>query len=416
VDIWEKLAYYCPRPIKRRYTRLERLAVSLHLPMVRIRKFTKVLTPLVFESFIVSVVMVFCTVSIGSVFGTGNVLNGDEIVSTFGALLYPLLFLFALACFGFLWFGIYSLMQEVKRRQNRILLCAFCLLILLPPVFTAGLSFGAFDSITMLNGSIIDTSSCTAWLLIKNNGPTNCEITKVQIGSLVCNLSSNTYHAPILKSGETWALAIYYDHYGWRIAADNPNSFWSQVEPGPGGYAASFEPNMNATPTTLKEGNYPVTIYTDRLTSHKFEVEAEPLEPELESIQTFVNGLQEGIVNGHNVTTALGVFVNVNMTSASVACIYSMQVQNVTIRFDPPIFVEGGPEYMGNSFILSFGSAWMGVQSESLLQPSTTVNPSQPIDSSFFVYGQGYNVTFRTMTNRNYTAILTIIPRNIPEG
>ena len=415
MNIWEKLAYYCPRPIKRRYTRLERLAVSLHLPLVRIRSFTRMLTPLVFESFIVSVVLVFCTVSIGSVFGTGNVLNGDDIVNTFGALLYPLLFLFVLALFGFLWYGIHSLMQEVKRRQNKILLCTVCLLILLPPIFTAGLSLGAFDSITMLNGSIIDTTSCTAWLLIKNNGPTNCEITKVQIGGLVCNLSSTG--APILHSGETWALSICYDQGCYQIY-DNPGSYvWSQFHPGPNGFGSPFELNMNVTPTTLTGGNYPVTIYTDRVTCHKFEVEAEPAEPEqINRIQVGVFNLHEGIVNGHNVTTSLDLFVIVNMTSASVACIYSMQIQNVTIRFDPPIFVPTVPENMQFSFILSFDSAWMGVQSESLLQPTIAAIPSRPIDSSFFVYGQEYNVTFRTMTNNNYTAILTIIPTDIPVG
>lgn len=366
------------------------------------------LSSLLLISFIASTVSLYSAVSIFLLLTGGSVLDIGNALRT---VLLPLEFVFFIPVFGLYWAGIHGLLQEMRKRGTKMLLLILCLLVVVPAGFTASLNGGVLDSVTLLSDSVIDLSSCTAFLKIKNDGSTVFTISTIEIGGLVCDISwLARLGESTLGLGETMAFDVYYAHSGYESYAPSLST-GAEIDPNPYDAVVYFDSNIEITPTTFTEGKCAVVLHSERLLAHRLEVEAKFVEPEeIEGVQTFVYNLHEERINDQNFTL-FGVDFNLNMTFPSVACIYSVDVGNLTIKFNPPIFVQGSSgssdDYY-SSFALGFS------RNEIFVNPHSarviTAIPSRPLDAPIFTVGQTYKVSIRTMTNRNYTTSMTIMP------
>lgn len=341
-------------------------------------------------SFMLSLVLFYSVVSIFVYIISGSSLD-------IGA--YPIAFLFCVPFFGLLWAFIHILLLKIKEKGSRILLFAVSLLLIVPASFAAGFNYGAFDSVMLLEDSVIDLSSCTAWLHIKNNGLTDVQIAKIEIGDLICDVSIqySFLWRMTLKRGETATLGIYYAHrrFLWGAILDMHTPYDAPV---------GFDLNLEITPTTFTKGKFPVVIHTDSIIPYRFEIEAKFLKPEE------IYGVQAKIINlgqervGEIDYCLPDIEFAFEMAPSSMAFIYSVDIGNLTIKLNPPMLIRGYQPY--NDFALYF---YTELDHISVYGPSTDAIPSQPITLPIFKIGETYNVTIRTMANNNYTTSLTMV-------
>lgn len=364
------------------------------------------LSPVLLISFIASAVSSYSAVSIFLWLTVGSVLDIGNAVR---ALVFPLVFILFIPVFGLFWAGIHGLLREMKKRGTKMLLFILCLMVVVPAGLTASLHVGVFDSVTLLSGSVIDLTSCTAFLKIKNDGSTVFTISAIEVGGLICDISwLASFGESTLQRGETMAFDVYYAHSGYQSYAPSLSTR-AKIDPNPYNGVVDFAPNIEITPTTFTEGKCAVVICSEHLLAHRLEVEAKFVEPEeIDGVQTFVHNFHEERINDQNFTL-FDVDFNLNMTSPSVACIYSINVGNLTIKLNPPIFVQGSSDTYYSSFSLGFSRDEISVNPHSTR--IITAILSRPLDAPIFTGGQTYLVSIRTMTNRNYTTSITIPER-----
>lgn len=303
----------------------------------------------------------------------------------------PLLLLLSIPIFIGIWAVVDSLLRAARKKGTKVILSIFSILIIIPAAFSASLNYGILDSLTLLNDSVIDLSSCTAMLHLRNNGLTEMQVLSVEIGKLLCNVSSYPWLG-IIKPGESEILHIYYAYRQFVWGLDR----FSQYPSGP-----QYDSNLEISPTTFEEGKIPVVIHTDGVLSYRFEVEAKFSNPEE------ICGFQVEIFNLHNESDVSqncylpDMTFTFNMSQQSIALIHSLEIGNLTLQLIPPPIVCEPEPY--NYFAISLSSSY-GVWVNAFPSESTRVAiANQALDVPIFKLGETYNLTVRTMANNNYT-------------
>ena len=389
MGIRRRLLNYCPRPKKRVSRFFAKLATSLRIPRFKSLRMPKVHLLFGLTSFIVSLILFYSGTFILNCLMIGSCLDIGAYIGS------PLAWLFSIPLFVLLWAVTHELLLEIRKKGSKVLLFVVSFLIIAPASFTAGLNYGIFDSITLLEDSVIDLSHCTAWLNIKNNGLTDVQISKIEIGNLICNVSKQYSYLwrKNLKRGKTATLGIYYARRSFQ---------WGAIlgrNPPYGAYR--FGSSLEITPTTFTEGKYPVVIHTDGIIAYRFEIEARLSRPEeIYGFQAKIYNLGEERIGDQNYCLP-DIEFRFEMVPLSVAFIYSVAIGNLTIKFSPPILVQRYEFY--NDFDLRLFTDRIYVNGS-----PTTAIPSQPLNMPIFRVGETYNVTVRTMVNNNYTTSITM--------
>jgi len=306
----------------------------------------------------------------------------------------PLLFLFFIPIFIGVWVGVDSFLMRIRKMGNKVLIFGFFSLIIVPLGIVAGLHNGLFDSIKLLEPSGMDLYNCWVLLNIKNNGLTDVQISKIEIGDLVCDISSQWYNDN-LKRDRNGTLFIYYAHEGFMW-----ESIWGWHNP----YHTTgrFHSNLEITPATFAEGKIPVVFHTDGLLTCRFEIEARfSKSEEIHGFNVSIINLGQGKVEDQNYCLPDMSF-NFDMAPSSKAYIYSVDIGNLTIKLGPPLLI---PDY---GFHRDF-SLYLNPDHITVYGPSTDAIPSQPLSLPVFRVGETYDVTIRTMANNNYKTSITMM-------
>lgn len=386
----KRLLNWCPRPRKHEPTLLTTLTATLHLHnSVKNSHLSSIFEGLI--SFIISLPLFYTGILIAECIVAGSSLSPVVIIAN------PMIFALFIPIFIGVWVAVDSLLMKMNKKGGKVLLSSIFLLIIFPSGIAAGLHNGLFDSIKLSGDSVIDLYYCTAWLNIINNGLTDVHISRVEIGDLICDLSYQYSFLWMwdLKRGEDVSLAIFYAHetylWGGTLGRDTP------YDAGTG-----FSSNLEITPTTFREGKYPVVVYTDGMTPYRFEVEARfSRSEEIYGFNASIINLGKGRVGDQNYCLP-DIWFNFDMALNSKAYIYSVDIGNLTIKLDPPLLV---PDY---GLYRDF-SLYLNPYHITIYGPSTDAIPSQQLDLPIFRVGETYNVIVRTMANHNYTKLITMI-------
>lgn len=376
MNIPERLWRYCPRPIRRKRSLLQRLAVTLHLPNLSNLRTPNV--PAFFTSLAISVslfyfgMFIFVCLANGTTAGI-TVLENNPIVTLLSTL-----------AFAFLWATTSILLSATRKRGARTLFLIVLLLVIIPAGLAGGVNSGLFDSVTMTSGSLLDLHRCVVYVTVKNNGLRDIKITRIEVAGII--MRDYSPESGSLKRGQTYTFTInYLDpqvlHAGSRI-----------------------------TPTTFNEQKYPVIIHTEGVLTYRFEIQAGFSEHEqINSIRAKTVSLTETTIDGQDT-----VFPSLNVTfdapPLTDILVYSVSVGNLTLTVDPPSWVRGVMVYSSPNFLYQLDLYYLnGHYVADGVYEFPSVIPSQSLDSPIFTAGQTCSVTVRTMENNNYTTSVTLV-------
>lgn len=176
MDFYERLWYYCPRPIKNRTHLITRLATILHLPNLRLRKPKVPVLGLLSLTISTAMYLLGTYVLVGLTTGS---LSGIMILAE-----NPVLLVVSFFAFLFLWIFIDWFMEQIRKNRSKTLLVALSLLILLPTLFSGVLANGLLNSISLTNSSRIDLYNGTIDLFMSNIGVADVHVASIDVGSL----------------------------------------------------------------------------------------------------------------------------------------------------------------------------------------------------------------------------------------
>ncbi len=376
---WEKLWYYCPMPIKRRRSFFQKAAITLHLPPPNafeklhfIRTSTSlVLTASVFyfSFFFLSVIMDGTTKGIG-------ILEWN-----------PLLLGFSIPAFIFIWIGVDFLLSVAQAKGTKLVLLIILLIVIIPAGLAQSLNSGLFDVVTLTDDSHIDLHRCIAFVSMKNDGPKDVVITRVEVANII-NYSEWTIP---LKSGESYTLELSY--------------LRSSIYYGPDYLSAG----ISITPTTFREQKYPVVVYTEGALTYNFEIPALFSEHEMiEGIHAETTRITQAIISNQTVLLP-NIIITFSVPPRATIVVYSIKIGNLTLTLDYPSTIRGLPVYNSHDLLYQLG---LYLVDEQYVVDGTstfpTVVPNSPLASAIFTIGQTYDVTVRTMENNNYTTTVTL--------
>lgn len=390
MNLFQKLWYYCPKPLKRRSHFFMRLAITLHLP--RLDRLARTTRTLGLVSLLISVsLFYFGTVSFATL-ATG-VLSDIRVY-----LRNPLHFLLSAPIFIGIWTSVHSILSVGQKKGSKVLIFAILMLIIVPSGFAISLASGLLDSITLSGNSVLDLYQCTAFLNIENTGLKDVQITRITIGNFVCNLPrphSSWDKSFTLDRWKSNTLEIFYTlrGAGWGTFSIDP--FYSPTD--------VYVSNEDVTPTTFHEGVYPLEIQTQGLKTFRFEIVAEF------SKREEIRGIRAGVINlGNRRAREQGycipdIGITLDMPPHRIAFVYSVDIGNLTLTFRHPLIV-GYNGFMLFDLYYSFRGEnyyYEGGSYEKAI-------PNQDLSLPLFKVGETYNLTLRTMENNNYTASITM--------
>lgn len=297
---------------------------------------------------------------------------------------------------------IFLVIWELLAKKKGFVRVTFLATLLILGIFAGGLCTGLFESVTLLEDSFIDLSNCAAILHIQNTGLTNVELSRIKIGDITCDTSSQRWLAT-LSRGAAKYLVIHYAHR--RFQWWDEQSFYAYED----SYRASgaYQTDVEVAPFTFQNGSeYLVTLSTKGFLKHSFRLEAKHTMEENVSFQAHVVN-----VNRDGNYCVPDIHFEFNITSTSVCHIYYIKIGNYTLWFNPPQRITYWSYY---SFAIHLSSSlWRyppkGFETSGLPSEITST-PS--ITSSSFRVGETYNIIMRTMTNNNYTTTITMTQQN----
>lgn len=374
MGIRKRLWDWCQKPKKQDSHFLARLAIWFHFPKVRI---PQVSLPLNLISFLASLPLTYAGTDFFYCLITGRYIDlRDQFVIL---VLFWIPFFFAIS-----WIVTDFTLSKLKREGRKVLLFSTLLLIIVPAGLAAGLNNGVFDHI-IIEDSVLDLYNCKAVLNVRNIGLTDIRIKKIEIGDLVCDFSSkqDIFNEPYLKRGEYKAIVIYY-----------ANELYE---------GGSFDSNLNVTPTTFREGKYPVVIHIDGITAYKSEIEAKFSKKE----EIYGVRGESSLYMLERSYWLPRIKLTFKMAPESIVSIYSITIGNLTLTFKHPVYAYGDENTDQNSITLypDYGHYYTwGIHHEHF----EYAFPNQPLDSQIFKDGETYSLTVRTMANNNYTGTIII--------
>jgi hypothetical protein len=390
----KRLLEWCQKPKKSDSQHfLARLAVRLHFPHVRM---PQVSLSLGLISLFVSLPLTYAIMAFTLALLTGKCL--DFTLYGAGQLAFLMdgytnaILLYTPFFVPIGWVVTNSILSKMKKGGRKILVFSALLLIIAPVGFTFGLNNGFFDFIIISEVGTIDLSTGTATFKLSNIGLTDVKIAKVEIGNLVFNDPSDDWSGShigsILERGKQATMTINYLR------------------------------NSDVTPTTFKEGKYPIIIYTDSIATARSEIEAEISEiMEIYCVQFRLKYSTEETIQGERYFS-IGIELRLNFSRA-VGSIYSVTIGNVTLKSDYPIRIDGNYEYKYTLMMNQEPLTPLEISLDS--HPGTShfraetrgggrydIYSTQPLTPEMFKIGEAYSITVRTMTNNNYTSLVTL--------
>jgi len=342
-------------------------------------------------SLVVSTVMFFAWSSLIACSVNGSKSGLDSLVSN------PFLLMISVPVFIGLW-AILNGLFEKRKSARRLILLVFTLAVIVPSVFATSLSVGLFDYVSLAEGSMLDLNHCTALLKLRNSGLSNVEIRTIQIDNITYDVSTQ-YGRPrsySLKRGETATLAIYFARNGFMWGGSLESGYFDPM--------IQFDSDVDIAPTTFVEGEHPVRIHTEGLMDFESKINtAYSSNEEVKSIQGKIFNLNEQRI-GNQSFCQPDMTITLDMPEGSVAFIYSVTLGNLTLTFSPKLMITWLRDI---SYLTLWGLSYLEYPSGPY-GSAIQVIPNQPVSPTLFNVGQTYNLTVRTLTNRNYTIPVTM--------
>jgi len=335
--------------------------------------------------FFVWSLLIACFVN-GSKFGLGSLISN------------PFLLMISIPVFIGLW-AILDGLFEGRNKARRLILLIFTLAVIIPSVFATSLNAGLLDHVSLAEGSVLDLNHGTALLKLRNDGLSNVEIRAIQLGNLTYDVSTPQYSGPSsysLKRGETATLAIYFARNGFTWGGSLESGYFDPM--------IQFDSNIEINPTTFTADEYPVRIHTEGLTNFESKINTtySPNE-EVRSIQGRIDNLNEERIGNHSFCLP-DMRIALDMPEGSVTFIYSVTLGNLTLTFWPRLMITWLPDI---SYMTLWGLSYLEYPSGPY-GSAIKVIPNQLVSPTLFNVGQTYNLTVRTLTNKNYTVPVTM--------
>lgn len=203
----------------------------------------------------------------------------------------------------------------------------------------------------------------------------------------------------MLRRGEIERLSIRYtdNQCAWNSSGGIGDFYYPGVP--------MFDLSSEVSPTTFEEGKYTVLIHTDGLFTGRYEISAGFSRKEnVSSFLAYVTNLNQYKL-GEQVYCSPEITFCLQLHNASVH-VYSVEIGNLTVRFDPSILLDSWwtdrEHYVYDSFTLSTTNGHVNGWNN----PKSV--PNQPFNSPLFRIGETYDITLRTMANNNYTTLATM--------
>ena len=255
--------------------------------------------------------------------------------------------------------------------------------------FTIGLYSGLFESATLLADSHIDVSRSLAILHLQNNGLTGLTVNKFELGNMSFTFKDRVFGLNKWAPGETKYYVIYFAERSLDVTHGNQTYF----SPMMGSHILSVDGEL--TPSTFQRGvSYPLTLTTNRLLRHKFDVEAKHTLDEELGVKVYASRFE------HRVEVS----IRFNNTGSYYSYIYSIEIASVTFLFEPPAMASPYSWYdaLWVNFCEEPGISW----SSSMIVGNMSATPTPQL--SMLLAGETYEVLVRTMAGRLYTTNVTI--------
>ncbi|MDH5481444.1 MAG: hypothetical protein OEY22_00995 [Candidatus Bathyarchaeota archaeon] len=271
--------------------------------------------------------------------------------------------------------------------------------------FLGGLNLGLFESMTILEDSIIDISNSVITLHIRNTGLSDIQITELTFVNMEFTIRPSDLNPIYLPRGAESYLQINYaeERFSLHDKLDSIGEHynWERDD----GHYTSI---VGATPLTFHNGStYSVTFHTNSLFHHSFPLEARlTSEESLELFKQFT----------FKTDSYVDITLYLNNTGATACYIYTIQIVNVTFRFRPALAVwiaEGEYPHYSPDLIITISSAhdkgfgYKIYEGSWMHQYEITAEPTPTI--SMFQENETYKLTFLTMGNKYYVFNTTII-------
>jgi len=272
--------------------------------------------------------------------------------------------------------------------------------------FTGGLYGKLFESVTLSEDSVIDISNCAMIFWLRNTGLTDLKILGICVSNITYTLTWPPYvssYVLLPRGGETALLVVHYAREMFQWIRQPPSEFKVETYLN-SGYVKSLSSGHNPTPVTFTDGKkYQVTFHTQSMLQHSFWVEAKPTS--MEELSASARSYFYDNEAGGFIQTC----IRFNNTGTSPCYIYNIRIENTTVQFTPPMFIEPTSPlsefYRLKEISVSFHtSGSIGYTGDH--HGKITVIPT-PTPSMFKV-GNTYEVTIWTMTNNYCTTNVTI--------
>ena len=294
---------------------------------------------------------------------------------------------------------IYDALIKGKRATRSI----FLITLAISGIFTGGLFTGLFDSISVSADCYIDLSYCTiVFQEIQNVGLSGIEIVGLRIDNITYTFTSVPYNGVILSRGDSALFVINYMHnefVWWDYPLPSEWAVKAVIEGSPFEYNGRISPNTYVTPLTFHVGGkYPVVVKT-RTREHHFLLEAR-----LTAEEDFnILWAQGKILSGKS--NRIDLSFRFNNTGNSLIYIYNIQIENLTLRFSPPLLVMRQKKFEDILIDLHYDGK-VGYSTSALWYGKIVAEPLSAI--STFIADRSYGVVIWTMTNNRYSTAITM--------
>lgn len=300
------------------------------------------------------------------------------------------------------------IVNEILQREKIPYQAGFLIVLGVSGVFTVGLYGKLFESMTLLEDSVIDISNCAMIFRLQNTGLTDLKILRICVSNITYTLDwPDDRSSYLLLRGESVLLVVHYAREKFQWIRRPPSEFeietylWS-------GYIRGLSSDHNPTPVTFLDGKkYQVTFHTQSVLQHSFWVEAE-----ITSKEELTVSRARSYFYGNETKGAIQTFIRLNNTGISHCYIYNIRISDITFQFTPPMFIEPTPPvsefYRLKEIGVDFGT-YEGIGYTGSYYGRITATPTPTL--SMFKVGNTYKVTIWTMTNNYYVTNFTITER-----
>lgn len=269
--------------------------------------------------------------------------------------------------------------------------------------FATILNVGAFESMSLMNDSWIDTSHCAMIFHVRNTGLTRWHILQVQVNNVTFSInpfSSGQISEYVERLNDAYLLFYYCDGiFQWIPSNYAASIHWDATNPFDPAFPEDelkYAVNSQIIPSTfMADSTYQVTFCTGSVITHTFEVQAKATLNERLNIQGYSSASND---SGN-------VYIVFNNTGSYYSYIYTFQINNITFRMNHFLQVPPSTQYpitllldLNQKGLVGYGS-WRGLR----------IYPDGNFTSTALERETPVNVTVMTIANNLFTGQLKVV-------